>query len=132
MRTARLVDIGGIFGRLTVIAEGIPRVYAGKYGVRKQKVYKCKCECGNVVDRVETALFNSKNSNCGCISNGVTHGLRKHPIYSRWAGIKKRCYNENYFEYHLYGGRGILVCDEWVNDFKAFYDWLLPTDFQEN
>lgn len=127
----RTVNIGDIFGKLTILCESESRVYVYKNRVRRQKVYKCKCECGNVVDRVESALFNSKNSNCGCVVNGKTHGLRKHPLYSRWVGMRKRCYNKKYIEFHLYGGRGIRVCDEWVFDFKAFFDWSIANGFSE-
>jgi len=37
--------------------------------------------------------------------------------------MKARCYNPVNKSYHRYGGRGIKICDEWVNDFVAFRDW---------
>ena len=41
--------------------------------------------------------------------------------YNCWLNIKQRCHNPNHHKYPIYGGRGIIVCDEWRNDFEAFY-----------
>ena len=30
-----------------------------------------------------------------------------------------------------YGGRGIIVCDEWKNDIQAFYKWAMCNGFNE-
>lgn len=38
--------------------------------------------------------------------------------------MKTRCYNKNIPQYKNYGGRGVTVCDEWRNDFSAFYDFF--------
>lgn len=35
--------------------------------------------------------------------------------------MKRRCYNQNYIQYKDYGGRGIGVCDRWINNFPNFY-----------
>lgn len=55
----------------------------------------------------------------------ASHRLSKHPLYRRWAGIKNRCLNTNNPLYKYYGARGITICDEWKNDFKAFYDYVM-------
>jgi hypothetical protein len=55
----------------------------------------------------------------------VIHNLYKHPLYGVWEGMKQRCYNTNAKYYENYGGRGIKVCDEWVNDPKSFVEWGL-------
>lgn len=55
----------------------------------------------------------------------VHHELSKHPLYYRYNGIKNRCYNHNVEAYENYGGRGIKMCEEWKNDFKAFYNWCI-------
>lgn len=57
------------------------------------------------------------------------HGLRKHPLYKRWINIKTRCYNENRSDYKYYGGKGIIMCDEWKNDFMSFYDWSMENGY---
>ena len=40
----------------------------------------------------------------------------------RWHHMKTRCYDENYHSFHRYGGRGIKVCDRWLNSFQSFID----------
>ena len=55
----------------------------------------------------------------------IKHGLSKHLLYSKWAGMKQRCYNENNNNYKYYGGRIIIVCDEWLNDCKAYCDYVI-------
>jgi hypothetical protein len=51
-----------------------------------------------------------------------SHGMSKSPEYAIWAQMKDRCRNPNNPYYHAYGGRGITVCDEWLNSFMAFYE----------
>jgi len=46
--------------------------------------------------------------------------------------IKKRCYNKNSKRYHKYGGRGITICDEWLNDRTAFFLWSLANGYADN
>jgi len=52
----------------------------------------------------------------------VKHGLSRTPTYETWRAMKKRCYNKKHTAYHNYGGRGILICDRWLNSFTAFVD----------
>lgn len=51
------------------------------------------------------------------------HGLRYCKLYQVWLAMKGRCYNKRNPAYKNYGGRGIAVCGEWLDDFKAFYTW---------
>jgi hypothetical protein len=37
----------------------------------------------------------------------------------------QRCYYEKYRFYHRYGGRGIIVCEEWLNSYEKFREWAL-------
>ena len=50
------------------------------------------------------------------------HGLCKHPLYTVYHGIKKRCYYEKHNQYHRYGGRGITICDRWLESFENFFE----------
>ena len=45
------------------------------------------------------------------------------PLYRKWAGARKRCYNKHDRRYPLYGGRGIRMCDEWLMSFRTFAEW---------
>ena len=50
------------------------------------------------------------------------HGMSHTTIYEVWAGMKKRCINPNNKDYDKYGGRGITICDRWLNSFENFYE----------
>lgn len=50
------------------------------------------------------------------------HGMRHDPMYTRWVNMKARCLNKNNTSYHHYGGRGIKICDRWLNSFENFYE----------
>lgn len=56
----------------------------------------------------------------------------KSPLRSRYNKIKERCYSPNCKSYHRYGGRGIKMCDEWLNDFSAFETWCLQNGYAPN
>lgn len=45
--------------------------------------------------------------------------------------MKSRCYNVNNPKYSLYGGKGVTVCIEWLNDFKAYYDWCIDNGWED-
>lgn len=51
-------------------------------------------------------------------------------LHSRYHGIKKRCYNQNSHAYYRYGGRGIKMCQEWLDDYFAFEKWALENGFE--
>lgn len=89
----------------------------------------CVCDCGEVVYRnPEFLTCNSKVSSCGCIKGQqisrakIKHGMTHTSEYKSWAKMKERCGNPNGQQYADYGGRGIQVCDRWVNDFNAFLE----------
>ena len=53
-------------------------------------------------------------------------------LYREWCGMKKRCYNSKYEFYNRYGGRGIKVCEEWLNDFVSFKNWAISNGYNDN
>lgn len=57
------------------------------------------------------------------------HGKTKTRLYNIWRGIKKRCYSIDNKDYKNYGGRGIKICDEWLKNFKEFYDWSMKNGY---
>lgn len=59
------------------------------------------------------------------------HGYSKHILYRAWDNIKTRCYNKNCKYYKYYGGRGITIYKEWVNDPKAFIEWALNNGWKQ-
>lgn len=50
----------------------------------------------------------------------VKHGLTESVEFSTWTDIKSRCYNKKSSAYPNYGGRGIVVCERWINSFSDF------------
>lgn len=58
------------------------------------------------------------------------HGLSKTKLYNVWCAMKRRCYNTNVKDYKNYGGRGIKVCDEWLN-YVPFYNWAVSNGYKE-
>lgn len=68
-----------------------------------------------------------------CKCRAIKHGMNRTKIYSVYANIKYRCYNSNHHEFHNYGGKGVIVCDEWLgeNGFANFYEWALNNGYKE-
>ena len=57
--------------------------------------------------------------------NGMRHGeatkrLGMTPEYRAWRGLKGRCLDSGDKEYHRYGGRGITVCQRWIESYENF------------
>ncbi len=51
----------------------------------------------------------------------IKHGMSHKKEYNTWYAIKRRCYNKNNKAYPYYGGRGIEVCDRWLQSFDNFF-----------
>lgn len=60
-----------------------------------------------------------------------THQMSGTKLYNVWMSMNHRCYTKSDCNYYKYGARGITVCDEWRNDFKAFYDWSKSHGYKE-
>lgn len=122
---------GKRFGRLLVIAQ-----YPDKTrGVK----WLCKCDCGADTHPIRTDLLTSgKTRSCGCIrketvrERSLKHGATNSRLFAVWHTMKVRCYNPSSKKYRDYGGRGITVCDEWLHDFQAFYNWAMTSGYDEN
>lgn len=52
-------------------------------------------------------------------------------LRTRFYGIKTRCYNENFHGFDNYGGRGIKICDEWLNNIESFIEWSINNGFDD-
>ena len=89
--------------------------------VGRQPAWQCKCDCGGEIRVLGVHLRAADTFDCGCgttarRSAGRTeHGLRYDPIYGIWRGIIDRCTNPESPAWNGYGGRGITVCDRWLD-----------------
>ena len=91
----------------------------------------CKCDCGNYI-RVTCGKFRSRQvRSCGCLQREFfekTHGCSKEPWYPTYMAMLQRCgywvCGSDYIT-EQYRGRGITVCDLWLQEPIAFGDWLL-------
>lgn len=50
----------------------------------------------------------------------------------RFSLMKQRCYNSNNPNFKEYGARGIIICQEWLDNPAAFIDWALINGFHRN
>lgn len=124
---------GRKFGRLTVLS----------FAFRKKSAYywNCVCECGTEKQIAVTNLIQSTKS-CGCWAKEVykrdaklrawKHGLEGTKEYRAWQGMKNRCNPDSNAGRSNYYGRGISVCDEWKNDFMAFYNHIGPAPSEKH
>lgn len=109
------------FGRLTVNHEAERK---GKYG----RMWHCSCECGNTKVVSQGHLRSGHTQSCGCLHKETmkdkltTHGLRNSRAYACWGNAKQRVSNPNNPRYEDYLGRGITMCDDWLNSFEQFYE----------
>jgi len=118
---------GKTFGRLTALSPD----RRNRHGF----LWRCECECGNSTVVQGTSLTRGFTLSCGCLqaevrsrkgkSHAISHGhCAKKPstTYNSWAAMKQRCLNKNNSYYKDYGGRGIKVCDRWIDSFKVFLE----------
>ena len=116
---------GRIFGKLKVIARA-DDVMTNNGQCRRMWWCECSCENNTIICVRDDSLKSGHTKSCGCSkkNNGgkVTHGMTGTRIHNIWRGIKGRCYIPSYNIYEYYGGRGITMCDDWKDNFQAFYD----------
>lgn len=127
----KFIDLSGQkIGRLTVIA----RVGTSR---QREALWLCKCECGNEIIIRGSDVRTRHTISCGCWKRETAkemltkHGKRNTRLYHIWSGMKDRCNNPRNIGYNLYGGRGIKVCEEWSQDFMAFYQWASENGYTD-
>jgi hypothetical protein len=113
-RTKYSVTPGQAFGRLTVV---------GNVG----QAVTCTCVCGKTTVTMRWRLYDGTCTSCGCYQQECrsrqtrTHGMSRTPVFRVYMTMIARCHNPKASNYARYGGRGIVVCDEWRESFEAFY-----------
>jgi len=117
---ARSVDpnVGDVFGRWTVMSKFT------KSGSCLVTTAKCTCGAVRVVKKI--ALTSGRSKSCGCLqsdtvtASNTSHGMAGTPIYVAWKQMRKRVQNPAEVGYKNYGGRGIIISENW-STFEGFY-----------
>ena len=103
------------------------RKYPTETSTQKSTYGLFECQyCGKEFETNIQSVKNGGTISCGCRAGGVTHGVTKHRLYYIWFGLVDRCTNPNHNRYKDYGGRGITVCEEWL-DVKNFIEDMYPS-----
>lgn len=112
--------IGQRFGKYVVLSDTQSRNGKTKY--------LCRCDCGTVRAVYRSNLIRRPNGSCGCLSIerisklNLKHGLSDTQEHNIWMTMKERCYNPKNHKYPIYGGKGIKVCERWLNSFSNFIE----------
>ncbi len=109
--------IGCRFGRLVVLS------------VSSGGSVECQCDCGVTHTAKSWHIRGGKTTSCGCYRREATaihrkfHGeARITTEYATWSHLKGRCLNPKNSHFHRYGGRGITVCDRWLESYSNFLE----------
>ena len=122
---------GQVFNRLKVIE--IDEVLS-----TRKTFWVCECICGNKKTVRSDSLQDGTVKSCGCLKKeqdrknleaNHSHKMSKTRIYQELQGMKSRCLNVDNKRYEHYGGRGIKVCDEWLESFESFRDWAFKNGY---
>lgn len=62
--------------------------------------------------------------------NHFRHGLSHTRIDNIYKGMLSRCYHPTNIRYKNYGGRGIKICDEWLNNKERFFEWAFSNGYE--
>lgn len=114
---------GKVFGYLSVLE------FVGREKNRSR--WLCLCKCGRQAVKSGTDLVTGNTMSCGCRlkeSKNVVHGLSGTRVHRIWRGMINRCTNKNEPRYEDYGGRGITVCERWMDFMNFFEDMGHPPD----
>ena len=99
--------------------------------------WECQCDCGTIKNVPIHSLKTGNTKSCGCSFKRPRPHRKKTDccntrLYHIWANMKTRCLNpNNEYRYSRYGGRGITVCDEWM-EFEPFLSWALSSGYSDS
>lgn len=124
------------FGRLTVLNKDADRILPSG---RRESMWLCKCDCGNIKSVRGASLVSGNTSSCGCLrreksssrmSARRTHGFGGTKIYKIWQSMLRRCEVESSKSFKNYGALGVRVCDEW-HSVDVFCNWAISNGYLE-
>lgn len=118
---------GAKFGIMTILGYAGPVVHAAG---GRSKYWWVKCECGNVRKISASSLKYDGQQSCGCqtgaqiAKSNTTHGKTGTLEFAIFYVMRDRCNNPNSVMYKDYGGRGIKVCDRWMEHRAGLSNFL--------
>lgn len=145
------LPVGMRFGMLTVIGWTTITFFGMKFFQ-----HALRCDCGRIV-LVSPKIISPLMRDCALVrssavddcnqtefvpiersrlkgvkTHGGTHGARKERMYRIWFGMIGRCNCKSHHSYPYYGGRGIMVCDEWRHNYHAFKVWAVNHGYRDD
>jgi hypothetical protein len=111
---------GRKFGRLEVKALSDHRAKNNKI------LWHCVCDCGNETDVLAASLKRMTSQSCGCLrkemlsQSKTTHGKSASREMRSYSQMKQRCCNKENKDYAFWGGKGVTICDQWLDSFENF------------
>lgn len=127
MPSLKPLPIGTRFGQLVVSGERFKRP-----NDRHHFYVECVCDCGVKKSFCVANLKSGVTLSCGCYLKKLCgdihriHGMTETSEYKSWCGMKERCSRKTLKSYYRYGGRGITVCNQWINSFENFFRDMGP------
>ena len=97
--------------------------------------WSCRCKCGKIVEIRQDYIGVTKSCSCqqyaDMAKRNFIHGYAREPVYKAYMAIKARTLNPKNPAYHRYGGRGIRMCEEWINNPQAFIEWAMASGYKK-
>ena len=97
----------------------------------------CKCDCGGTRIARGNHLEQGRVDSCGCKGREYRHHVQENSycherLFNVWMSMRERCYNPNCKSFKNYGGRGIVLCDDWYNSYLSFKEWAMSHGYDPN
>lgn len=102
-----------------------------RFPKNNHRAFVCECDCGNIKLIEPCHWERGIVKSCGCLAESakLEHSEELDRIRRIYGGMIQRCYNPNNNGYENYGGRGITICQEWLNDRENFISWALSNGY---
>lgn len=120
----KTIDLTGQkFGNLLVLSR------CGSYKTKNGTIaaWLCKCECGEEIQALSSRLRDGTTKNCNKNSckkpHHQTHGMSFSAEYRCYRAMRNRCFLPSVKQFPNYGGRGIVVCNRWLEE-RGFENFL--------
>lgn len=120
--------VGNIYNNVTLIKD----LGFKKDSTQLNRMFLIKCNlCGSEKKYPLYEIKSGRIKSCGCQPPCLKHGICYTKLYRIFAGMKTRCYNKTSEPYKNYGGRGIKIYKNWLEDVTLFFDWAMQNGYKE-